>query len=124
VTARSDHEVPRVGVLVERCRAVCVNQKPLCASDADQPIAGHVTGAEFARHGIDAPMREGRQHVAAYRAIRLVQPGLVQFCCVRTAVHVAEVSGKYHEVFRASAASVDALEAQNQPARGCQFGEA
>jgi hypothetical protein len=39
-------------------------------------------------------------------------------------VHVAEVGGKHHEVFWASAASVDALEAQNQPARGCQFGEA
>lgn len=62
--------------------------------------------------------------MAAHRAIRLVQPGLVQLCCVRAAVHVAEVGGKHDEVFRAGAASVDALEAQDRPARGCQFGEA
>ena len=61
--------------------------------------------------------------MAAYRPVWLVQPGLVQFCCVRAAVHVAEVGGKHHEVFWASAASVDALEAQDRSARGCQFGE-
>jgi len=93
-------------------------------SGAHQPFTGHVTGAEFARHGIDAPVREGRQQVAACYAIRLVQPGLVQLCYVRAAVHVAEVGGNHHEVFRASAASLDALETQDRSARGGQCREA